>query len=54
VKIGAPPPADFRGEAAFVSRNGAPAPETWDPDGAVSIFHEVLPHQLPRGSALKT
>ena len=37
VKIGAPPPADFRGEAAFVSRNGAPAPETWDPDGA-AIF----------------
>jgi hypothetical protein len=25
------------GEAAFVSRNGAPAPETWDPDGA-AIF----------------
>jgi hypothetical protein len=34
---GAPPPSDLRGNAAFASRNGAHAPETWDPDGAASL-----------------
>ena len=34
---GAPPPSELRGNAAFVSRNGAYAPETWDPGGAASL-----------------
>lgn len=34
---GAPSPSDLSGNAAFVSRNGAFAPEAWDPDGAASL-----------------
>jgi len=44
---GAPPPSHICGNAAFVSKNGASVPETWDPYGAASLpfsSPKVLPH----------